>query len=155
MRNIFTRTMAVFMLSASATSASASDIVDTAATAGNFKKFVIAVKAAGFTASLKSSGPYTVFAPSDEAFAKLSDGEWDALIKDRTRLAQVLAYHVVPGKIMVADVKPGKVQTIQGESLTLKSDNGKIQVNDANVTESDINADNGVIHVIDTVVIPK
>lgn len=133
----------------------AADIVDTAIATGSLKTFVAALKAAGFTESLKSAGPYTVFAPSDEAFAKLPTGTWDALIKDKAKLAQVLAYHVVPGKILVAEVKPGNVKTVQGTTLRLASDNGQITVNNAKVTQSDVIADNGIIHAIDTVVLPK
>jgi uncharacterized surface protein with fasciclin (FAS1) repeats len=133
----------------------AADIVDTATEAGSFKTFVAALKAAGFADSLRSSGPYTVFAPSDEAFTKLPAGTWDALVKDKAKLAQVLSYHVVPGKITVADVKPGNIKTVQGDTLYLKSDNGNITVNDAKVIQSDVMADNGIIHAIDTVVLPK
>ena len=154
MRKIFICFTATFLVFAGISPGFASDIIDTATTTGGFKTFVAAVKSAGLTASLKSPGPYTVFAPSDAAFAKLPASEWAALLKDKERLAKVLAYHVVLGRILVTDVKPGKVNTIQGSAVTLTSDNGKIKVNDANVTESDINADNGVIHVIDTVNLP-
>ena len=133
----------------------AANIVDTATAAGSFKIFVAALKAAGFTESLKNSGPYTVFAPTDEAFSKLPAGTWEALSKDKVKLAQVLAYHIIPGKILITEVKPGKVKTTQGGMLTLTSDNGKVTVNDANITQSDVTADNGVIHAIDTVVLPK
>lgn len=131
------------------------DLVDTAVTSGNFKTFVAAVKVAGFTESLKGSGPFTVFAPSDEAFARLPPGTWDALAKDKLKLAQVLAYLVIPGKVLVADVKPGKTTTLQGAQIMLKSDNGRVTVDEATVTESDILADNGVLHAIDTVAMPK
>jgi uncharacterized surface protein with fasciclin (FAS1) repeats len=132
----------------------AADIVDTAAADGSFKVFVAALKTAGFAETLKTSGPYTVFAPTDSAFAKLPAGTWDSLLKDKTKLARVLAYHVIPGKMLVTEVKPGKVKTTQGEVLTLTSDNGKVTVNGANVTQSDIAADNGVIHAIDAVALP-
>jgi hypothetical protein len=132
-----------------------SDLVETASSSGEIKTFVAALKSAGFADSLKNDGPYTIFAPADSAFDKLPPGTKNELMKDKKKLAQVLAYHVIPGKIMVAEVKPGKVQTIQGSSLTLKSDNGKVTVDEANVTQSDVTADNGVIHVIDTVVLPK
>jgi uncharacterized surface protein with fasciclin (FAS1) repeats len=138
-----------------APSAFASDLVETASSSGEIKTFVAALKSAGFADSLKSDGPYTIFAPADSAFDKLPPDTKNELMKDKKKLAQVLAYHVIPGRIMVAEVKPGKVQTIQGGSLTLKSDNGKVTVDDANVTQSDVTADNGVIHVIDTVVLPK
>lgn len=134
--------------------ATAADLVETAASAGSFKTFVAALKSAGAAASLKEPGPFTVFAPTDEAFAKLPPGTWAAVMKDKDRLAKVLAHHVVPGRILVRDVKPGKVQTAYGEPIVLKSDNGKITVNEANVTQSDVTADNGVIHAIDTVVLP-
>jgi len=134
---------------------SASDVVETAATLGGAKTFAGAIKSSGLDESLKQDGPYTVFAPDDAAFAKLPPSTRDALMKDKTKLAQVLAYHIIPGKIMVADVKPGQVKTIQGNTLKITSDNGKVTVNEANVTQSDMAADNGVVHVIDTVVLPK
>jgi uncharacterized surface protein with fasciclin (FAS1) repeats len=132
----------------------AADIVDTAAADGSFKVFVAALKTAGFAETLKNSGPFTVFAPTDAAFAKLPPGTWDSLLKDKVKLSQVLAYHVIPGKIMVSAVKPGKAKTAQGSEITLTSDNGKVTVNKANITQSDVIADNGVIHAIDTVVLP-
>jgi uncharacterized surface protein with fasciclin (FAS1) repeats len=135
--------------------AQAANIMETAASAGSFKTFLAAVKSAGLTETLKNSGPYTVFAPTDEAFAKLPAGTWENLSKDKKKLSQVLANHIVPGKVMVAEVKPGKIKTTQGGMLTLTSDNGKVTVNEANITESDVTADNGVIHAIDTVVLPK
>ena len=134
---------------------STADLIDTAVTSGNFKTFVAAVKAAGFTESLKTSGPYTVFAPSDEAFSRLPPGAWAALVKDKARLAKVVTYLVIPGKVLVADVKPGKTKTLEGTQIMLKSDNGRITVDEAAVTESDIVADNGVLHAIDTVTMPK
>ncbi|MDB5773819.1 MAG: fasciclin protein [Burkholderia sp.] len=133
----------------------ASDLVETASSSGEIKTFVAALKSAGVADSLKSDGPYTIFAPADSAFAKLDPDTKNDLMKDKKKLAQVLTYHVIPGKVMVAEVKPGKVQTMEGASLTLKSDNGKVTVDDANVTQSDVTADNGVIHIIDTVVLPK
>ena len=138
-----------------ALSAQAADLIDTAIAAGNLKTFVAAVKAAGFTESLKGPGPYTVFAPSDEAFSHLPPGTWEALIKDKARLAQVITYHVIPGKTLVADVKPGMTKTLQGTMLHLKSDNGMVTVDDATVTQSDIQADNGVLHMINAVAMPK
>lgn len=143
------------MIAAAPIQAPAADLVDTAITFGSFKTFVAALKTAGIAEPLRTSGPYTVFAPTDEAFAKLPPGTWNALLKDKAKLTLVLAYHVIPGKIMVADVKPGKIKTAQGDSLTIKSDNGKITIDDANVTQSDVTADNGVIHAIDAVVLPK
>ncbi|MEN3295171.1 MAG: hypothetical protein V7642_4424 [Burkholderiales bacterium] len=135
--------------------AMASDLVETAASSGEIKTFSAALKSAGFAEALKKDGPYTVFAPADSAFDKLPPATKNDLLKDKAKLAEVLAYHVIPGKVLVADVKPGKVQTIQGSPLTIKSDNGKVTVDEANVTQSDVTADNGVIHVIDTVVLPK
>ncbi|HYD96068.1 MAG TPA: fasciclin domain-containing protein [Noviherbaspirillum sp.] len=131
------------------------DLVETASTSGSFKTFLAAAKAAGIAETLKNSGPYTVFAPSDYAFNQLPPGTVDSLMKDKARLAEILSHHVIPGKVMVADVKPGKVKTIQGDELVLKSDNGKVTVDNANVVQSDMMADNGVIHEIDTVVLPQ
>lgn len=135
--------------------ASAADIVDTAKSAGSFNTLVTAVQAAGLVDTLKGPGPFTVFAPTDEAFAKIPKAKLDALLKDKAALAKVLTYHVVPGKVMAADVKSGKVKTVQGESLTVAVKDGKVMVDKAHVTKTDIVADNGVIHVIDTVVMPK
>lgn len=155
MKRSFTAAASVIALSLSAGSAFAADLVETVSTSGTFKTFLAAAKASGFAATLKNSGPYTVFAPTDAAFKKLPPGTMEALWKDKSRLAQVLAHHVIPGKVTVANVTPGKVKTIQGESLTLTSDNGKVTVDDANVIQSDLMADNGIIHEIDTVVLPK
>lgn len=135
-------------------SAYAADIVDTVAADRSFKTFTTALKTAGFAETLKNSGPYTVFAPTNEAFAKLPPGTWEQLSHDKVKLAKVLAYHVIPGKIMVSEVKPGNVKTTEGNTLKLTSDNGKVTVNDANITQSDLAADNGVIHAIDAVVLP-
>ena len=129
------------------------DIVDTAISAGSFTTLVTAIKAAGLEKTLKGKGPYTVFAPTDEAFAKLPAGTLDALLADKQKLAKVLTYHVVPGKVMAADVKPGKVKTVEGQALTI-STMGGVQVDKANVIKTDIVASNGVIHVIDHVLLP-
>ncbi|HZW21666.1 fasciclin domain-containing protein [Noviherbaspirillum sp.] len=142
-------------LSVFGSTAWAADIVETASTSGSFKTFLAAAKAAGMTETLKNSGPYTVFAPSDSAFNQLPPGTVSLLMKDKEKLAQILAHHVIPGKVTVADVKPGKVQTIHGDTVTLKSDNGKVTVENANVVQSDMMADNGVIHEIDAVVLPQ
>lgn len=131
------------------------DIVEAAATSGGVKTFVAALKSAGLAAEMKNSGPYTVFAPDDAAFEKLPPSTREALMKDKTKLAKVLEYHVIPGKVLVADVKPGKTQTLQGSAITLHSDNGLVKVDGASVTQSDVTADNGVIHVIDSVLLPK
>ena len=135
-------------------SAQAKDIVDTAAAAGSFKTLVTAVQAAGLVDTLKGPGPFTVFAPTDEAFAKIPKADLDALLKDKAKLTAVLTYHVVPGKVMAKDVKAGKVKTVQGGELTV-STTGGVKVDNANVVKTDIAADNGVIHVIDTVVLPR
>lgn len=146
--------LSVSALALSMPHAMAADLVETASTSGSFKTFLAAAKAAGITETLRNSGPYTVFAPSDSAFGKLPPGTVDSLMKDKTRLAEVLSHHVIPGKVTVAEVKPGKVKTIQGDELNLKSDNGKVTVDTANVIQSDLIADNGVIHEIDAVVLP-
>ncbi|MBB3223074.1 fasciclin domain-containing protein [Pseudoduganella umbonata] len=135
--------------------AQAANIVDTAKSAGTFNTLVTAVEAAGLTETLKGPGPFTVFAPTDAAFAKVPKAKLDALLKDKAALAKVLTYHVVPGKVMAADVKPGAVKTVEGANLTVTASSGKVMVDKANVVKTDIAADNGVIHVIDSVVMPK
>ncbi len=135
-------------------SAQAKDIVDTAVAAGNFSTLATALKAAGLIDTLKGKGPFTVFAPTDAAFAKLPKADLDALLKDKAKLTAVLTYHVVPGKVMAADVKAGQVKTVQGSSLTVSASMG-VMVDKAKVTATDIVADNGVIHVIDSVIMPK
>jgi uncharacterized surface protein with fasciclin (FAS1) repeats len=132
----------------------AKDIVDTAVAAGNFKTLATALQAAGLVETLKGKGPFTVFAPTDEAFAKVPKAQLDALLKDKAALTKVLTYHVVPGKVMAKDVKAGKVKTVQGSELTVATAGG-VMVDGAKVTATDIVADNGVIHVIDSVVLPK
>ncbi len=136
-------------------SASAADIVDTAKSAGTFTTLVTALETAGLVDTLKGPGPFTVFAPTDAAFAKIPKARLDALLKDKATLTKVLTYHVVPGKVMAADVKPGKVNTVEGAPLAIKVKGGKVMVDKAQVTKTDIAADNGVIHVIDTVLMPK
>jgi len=148
---IYATALATMLTSA----ASATDLVEAAKTSGGTKTFASAMKSSGLAKSLEADGPYTIFAPEDSAFDKLPPDTKAALFKDKNKLAQVLAYHVIPGKVMVADVKPGKVKTLEGSSLTLSSDNGKVTVDNANVTQSDVAADNGVIHVIDKVVLPE
>lgn len=140
-----------------ATTASAADIVDTAV-AANFTTLVAAVKAAGLVDTLKGPGPFTVFAPTDEAFAKLPAGTLDSLLKpeNKEKLKNILLYHVVSGQVMAADVvKLKSAKTVEGQSLTIKVKNGAVMVNNAHVTKTDIAASNGVIHVIDTVLLPK
>jgi uncharacterized surface protein with fasciclin (FAS1) repeats len=135
-------------------SVQAKDIVDTAVAAGSFKTLATALTAAGLVDTLKGPGPFTVFAPTDEAFAKVPKADLDALLKDKAKLTAVLTYHVVPGKVMAADVKAGKVKTVQGSELTVTTMGG-VKVDNAHVIKTDIVADNGVIHVIDSVLIPK
>lgn len=134
--------------------ANAKDIVDTAVSAGTFNTLAAALQAAGLVETLKGKGPYTVFAPTDAAFAKIPKAQLDALLADKAKLTAVLTYHVVPGAVMSKDVKAGMVKTVQGSSLTV-STMGGVKINNANVTAVDIVADNGVIHVIDTVVLPN
>lgn len=134
--------------------AQAKDIVETAVAAGDFKTLATALGAAGLVDTLKGKGPFTVFAPTDAAFAKIPKADLEALIKDKAKLTAVLTYHVVPGRVMAADVKAGKVKTVQGSELTLTTAGG-VKVDNANVVKTDIVTSNGVIHVIDTVVIPK
>jgi len=146
--------IALTALSLAALSAHAKDIVDTAVGAGNFKTLATALQAAGLVDTLKGKGPFTVFAPTDEAFAKIPKAQLDALLADKAKLTAVLTYHVVPGKVMAKDVKAGKVKTVQGGELTVGTTGG-VTVDGAKVTTADIVATNGVIHVIDTVVLPK
>jgi uncharacterized surface protein with fasciclin (FAS1) repeats len=148
------KTLAIAVLSFVALSAQAKDIVDTAVAAGNFKTLAAALTAAGLVDTLKGKGPFTVFAPTDAAFAKIPKADLDALLADKAKLTAVLTYHVVPGKVMAKDVKAGNVKTVQGADLTVATMGG-VMVNNAKVTATDIVADNGVIHVIDTVVIPQ
>lgn len=137
-----------------ALAAQAKDIVDTAVAAGKFNTLATALKAAGLVDTLKGPGPFTVFAPTDDAFAKIPKADLDALLKDKAKLTAVLTYHVVPGKVMAKDVKAGKVKTVQGSELTLGTTGG-VTVDAAKVVQADIAASNGVIHVIDSVVLPK
>ena len=130
------------------------DIVDTAVSAGSFNTLVAAVKAAGLVETLKSPGPFTVFAPSDEAFAKLPAGTVDSLLQNIPELTKILTYHVVPGKVMSSDVvKLDKATTVQGSDLTIDASSG-VKVNGSMVVKADIEADNGVIHVVDMVLLP-
>jgi uncharacterized surface protein with fasciclin (FAS1) repeats len=130
------------------------DIVDTAVNAGSFSTLVAGIKAAGLVETLKGAGPFTVFAPTDEAFAKLPDGTVDALLKDIPKLKQILTYHVVSGKVMAVDVvKLKSATTVEGSDVKIDASNG-VKVNDSTVTTPDVAADNGVIHIIDTVLLP-
>jgi uncharacterized surface protein with fasciclin (FAS1) repeats len=146
--------IAITTLALSAAAVQAKDIVDTAIAAGDFKTLAIALEKAGLIDTLKDKGPFTVFAPTDAAFAKLPKKDLDALLADKSKLAAVLTYHVVPGSVMAKDIKAGKVKTVQGSDLTLSTSDG-VKVDGANVVKTDIAADNGVIHVIDSVVLPK
>jgi uncharacterized surface protein with fasciclin (FAS1) repeats len=133
-------------------------IVDVAVESGNFETLVAAVKEAGLVETLSSAGPFTVFAPTDEAFAKLPEGTLEALLADKEALTAVLTYHVIPGKVMAADViqaQQVRPATVQGESLNVRVTNGSVYVDDATVVQPDVEASNGVIHVIDTVVLPQ
>lgn len=145
--------LAISALSLAALSAQAKDIVDTAVAAGNFKTLATALQAAGLVETLKGPGPFTVFAPTDAAFAKIPKADLDALLANKAKLTKVLTYHVVPGKVMAADVKTGPVKTVEGSMIQI-STTGGVKVNNANVVKTDIGADNGVIHVIDTVIMP-
>jgi uncharacterized surface protein with fasciclin (FAS1) repeats len=151
MKSLLIASVLAFGLSVSA---QAADIVDTAVGAGNFKTLAAALTAAGLIDTLKGKGPFTVFAPTDEAFAKIPKADLDALLKDKAKLTAVLTYHVVPGKVMAKDVKAGKVKTVQGSELTISTAYG-VKVDNATVVKTDIAADNGVIHVIDSVIMPK
>lgn len=132
------------------------DIVDTAVAAGSFNTLVTAVKAAGLVDTLKSAGPFTVFAPTDEAFAKIPKAKLDALIADKEALKKVLLYHVVSGKVMAADaMKLSSAKTVQGGSAKISKMGGKVMIDNAQIVKTDIVTSNGVIHVIDSVIMPK
>ncbi len=134
------------------------DIVDTAVSAGSFKTLAAALQAAGLVETLKGKGPYTVFAPTDEAFAKLPKGTVEDLLKpeNKAKLTAILTYHVVAGKVMAAEVvKLNSAKTVQGQSVRIKAHDGSVMVDGANVVKTDIETSNGVIHVIDSVILPK
>lgn len=151
----FTHTLAAATLAlGSASFVHAADIVDTAAAAGQFNTLISAVQAAGLADTLKGDGPFTVFAPTDAAFAKLPAGTVESLLNDKEKLAQILTYHVVPGKVMSSEVSTGQVATVQGQSLNVVVNGDAVKVNEAQVVKADVLASNGVIHVIDTVVLP-
>lgn len=131
------------------------DIVTTAVEAGNFKTLATALTEAGLIETLKGDGPFTVFAPTDEAFDKLPKGTIESLLKDKEALKNILLYHVVAGKVKSGDVvKLNSAETVQGSSVNIKVVDGKVMINDAQVIGADVNASNGVIHVIDTVILP-
>ena len=151
-------TLAALLLATSALAGSNKDIVDTAVAAGNFTTLAKALTAAGLVDTLKGPGPFTVFAPTDEAFAKLPAGTVDELLKpeNKEKLVAILTYHVVPGKALAQDVvKMSDAKTVNGKSVKIMSQGGKVMVDNANVTKADIQASNGVIHVIDTVLLPQ
>ena len=137
----------------------AADIVDTAAEAGSFQTLVAAVDAAGLVETLKGEGPFTVFAPTDDAFAKLPEGTVDDLLKpeNKDQLVAILTYHVVPGKTMSSDLagQEVEVETVQGQMVMINASGDSVMVGEAGVVQADVEADNGVIHVIDTVIMPK
>ncbi len=153
---------AVALLSATALPAAAqsaaprADIVETAVAAGSFTTLAAALQAAGLVDVLKGDGPFTVFAPTDAAFAKLPAGTVEALLKDKAKLTAILTYHVVSGNVKAADVvKLSSARTVQGQDVRIAVRNGKVMINDATVTQADIAARNGTIHVIDTVILPR
>lgn len=148
------KTLIALSIATASAAALAQDIVDTAVKAGNFKTLVSAVQAAGLVDTLKGPGPFTVFAPTDAAFAKVPKAQLDALLADKAALGKVLTYHVVSGAVMARDVKPGMVKTVQGAELTLATSGG-VTVDNAKVVAADVKASNGVIHAIDTVLMPK
>jgi uncharacterized surface protein with fasciclin (FAS1) repeats len=133
------------------------DIVSVATDAGSFKTLAAAIEAAGLAETLKGEGPFTVFAPTDEAFAALPEGVVEALLKpeNKEQLAALLTYHVVPGEVKSADIQPGDVATVQGSSVTITVENGAVKVNNASVVSPDVQASNGVIHVVDQVILPN
>lgn len=137
--------------------AATGDLVAVASGAGSFNTLVAAVKAAGLVETLQGKGPFTIFAPTDDAFAKLPAGTVENLLKpeNKDQLIAILTYHVVAGKVMAADVKTMEVKTVNGKELTIKVTDGKVTVDSAKVIKTDVAASNGVIHVIDTVVLPK
>ena len=134
------------------------DVVDTAIAAGSFKTLAKALDAAGLVTTLKGAGPFTVFAPTDEAFAKLPDGTLETLLKpeNKEKLRRILTYHVVAGTVMASDVvKLQSAKAVSGDTITVKVKDGVVHVDNATVTSADVRASNGVIHVIDSVILPK
>jgi uncharacterized surface protein with fasciclin (FAS1) repeats len=147
--------VAVFVTPAAVQAGQHKDIVDTAVAAGSFKTLAAALQAAGLVETLKGKGPFTVFAPTDEAFAKIPKADLDALIADKAKLTRVLTYHVVAGRVMASDVvKLKDAKTVEGQMVRIDASNG-VMINDAKVVKADIEASNGVIHVIDTVILPQ
>lgn len=145
----------VALVMAAPSFAAEADIVDTAVKAGSFKTLAAALKAADLVDTLKGKGPFTVFAPTDEAFAKLPPGTVEALLKDKKKLTAILTYHVVPGKVLAADVvKVSSAKTVNGQEVKIDASKG-VKVDGATVVKADILCSNGVIHVIDAVILPK
>lgn len=152
---LFALTLALLIPSVSRADAP-KDIVDTAVAAGSFKTLTKALTEAGLVDTLKGKGPFTVFAPTDEAFEKLPKGTVEALLKHKQKLVAMLTYHVVAGKVMAADAaKLTSAKTVNGQSLTIRAAKGSVMIDNATVVKADIVASNGVIHVIDTVLLPK
>lgn len=149
---------AIAFMTLTSVSSKAADIVDTASQSDQFKTLVAALKAGDLVETLKGRGPFTVFAPTDEAFAKLPAGTLDNLLqpKNKSKLVQILTYHVVPGRVMSSDLagKVVKPETVEGKKLKIDATKGDVRVNNAKVTKADIPADNGVIHVVDHVLLP-
>jgi len=132
------------------------NIVETAVQAGSFNTLVAAVKAAGLAETLSGEGPFTVFAPSDEAFAKLPEGTVEGLLNDKPKLEAILKYHVVAGKITSNEAaNANSATTVQGQNINISASNGTVKINDAQVVQADIETDNGIIHVIDSVILPS
>ena len=157
LKRIFVTAAAVAVLAApvAVRAAESKDILDTAVAAGNFKTLASALQAAGLIETLKGKGPFTVFAPTDEAFAKIPKADLDALIADKAKLTKVLTYHVVAGKVMASDVvKLKDAKTVEGQMLKIDASNG-VMINKSKVVKADIQTSNGVIHVIDTVLMPQ
>jgi uncharacterized surface protein with fasciclin (FAS1) repeats len=153
-RTFLSMTAAAALAVPGVASAESMDIVDTAVEAGNFTTLVAAVEAAGLVETLKGEGPFTVFAPTDEAFAALPEGTVEGLLEDIDALTAILTYHVVPGKVMSGDLSDGMMaETVEGSSITIGTEGG-VTVDGANVVAADIEASNGVIHVIDAVILP-
>ena len=150
--------IAVVTLNTPAVAGQSKDIVDTAVAAGSFKTLAKALTAAGLVDTLKGAGPFTVFAPTDEAFAKLPAGTVESLLKpeNKAKLQRILTYHVVPGRVMAADVTKLKTaKAVSGDALKITANDGAVLVDGAHVVKADVAASNGVIHVIDTVLLPK
>ena len=161
--NMFRGLITVIFLTVAALPVSAADhkmdIVDTAINAKMFQTLVTAVSAAGLVEVLKSDGPFTVFAPTDEAFSKLPGGTIESLLKPENieQLVSVLTYHVIPGKVLSSDIPMGSTQvsSVQGSAVTIKKSGGTVSVNQATVVQADVDATNGVIHIIDEVILPN